>query len=50
MSYNPREEVIQRSIELRKIFGAQENDTCEVEFFFYTDKTDNALDLMNILR
>ena len=50
MSYNPREKAIKRSIELRKMLGAPANDTCEVEFFFYTDTMDNALDLMNELK
>lgn len=32
------------------MLGAPANDTCEVEFFFYTDTMDNALDLMNELK
>ena len=50
MSYNPREEAIKRSIELRKMFGAPESDHREVEFFFYANNIDNALDLLNKLR
>jgi hypothetical protein len=50
LSYKPREEAIKRSLELRKMFGAPVNDKCEVEFFFYANKMDNALDLMNKLK
>lgn len=50
MSSNPREKALTRSIELRKILGAKADDTCEVDFFFYADQIDDALDLMNTLR
>jgi hypothetical protein len=48
--YNPREETIKRSLELRKMYGAPTNDHREVEFFFYANNIDNALDLLNKLR
>ena len=50
MSSNTREKALTRSIELRKILGAKADDTCEVDFFFYADQIDDALDLMNTLR
>jgi hypothetical protein len=50
LSSNPREKALTRSIELRKILGAKADDTCEVDFFFYADQIDDALDLMNTLR
>jgi hypothetical protein len=50
LSSNPREEALRRSIELRKMLGAQADETCEVDFFFYADQLDDALDLMNTLR
>jgi 5-bromo-4-chloroindolyl phosphate hydrolysis protein len=50
LSYNIKEEAIKRSIELRKIYGAPAVERCEVEFFFYADEIDNALDLMNTLK
>jgi hypothetical protein len=50
VSSSPREKAIKRSIELRKILGAPADESCEVEFFFYTDSADNALDLMYELK
>ena len=50
LSSNSRIEAIRRSIELRKFIGAPADETCEVDFFFYADQIDDALDLMNTLR
>jgi regulator of RNase E activity RraB len=32
------------------MLGAPADESCAVEFFFYTDSADNALDLMNELK
>ena len=32
------------------MYGALADEYCEVEFFFYADKIDNALDLMNTIK
>lgn len=50
LSCDPREKAIKRSIELRKMFGAPADESCEVEFFFYADNIDNALDITNKLK
>jgi hypothetical protein len=47
---NPRNEAIKRTIELRKEYGGKENEIGSVDFFFYSDEIDNALDLMNKLK
>ena len=50
MASRPREESLRRSIEWRKMLVADVDETSEVDFFFYADQLDDALDLMNTLR